>query len=57
MTDASLAYHWPHDKYVIRLWGKNLENSPVNIYGEGQTFHLYEIEPPRTYGLTLTTNF
>jgi iron complex outermembrane recepter protein len=57
MTDASFAYHWPHDKYVVRLWGKNLENSPVNIYGEGQTFHLYEIEPPRTYGVTLTTNF
>ncbi|HEY0747115.1 MAG TPA: TonB-dependent receptor [Steroidobacteraceae bacterium] len=57
MTDTSLAYHWPHDKFVVRLWGKNLENSPVNVYGEGQTFHLYEIEPPRTYGVTLTANF
>jgi iron complex outermembrane recepter protein len=57
MTDASLAYHWPSDKYVVRLWGKNLENSKVNVYGEGQTFHLYEILPPRTYGVTASVNF
>jgi iron complex outermembrane receptor protein len=57
MTDASLAYHWLHDKYVVRVWGKNLENSKVNVYGEGQTFHLYEIEPPRTYGVTVSANF
>jgi iron complex outermembrane receptor protein len=57
MTDASLAYHWPQDKYLVRLWVKNLENSPVNVYGEGQTFHLYEIEPPRTFGGTVTVKF
>jgi iron complex outermembrane receptor protein len=57
MTDASLAYHWPQDKYEVRLWGKNLENSKVNVYGEGQTFHLYAIQPPRTYGVTATVNF
>jgi iron complex outermembrane receptor protein len=57
MTDASLAYHWPHDKYVVRLWAKNLEDAKVNIYGEEQTDHLYEIEPPRTYGVTATVTF
>ena len=57
MTDASLAYHWPHDKYVFRLWVKNIENSPVNVYGQGQNFHLYGIEPPRTYGATVAVKF
>jgi iron complex outermembrane recepter protein len=57
MTDASLAYHWPNDKYVARLWVKNIENSPVNDYGQGATFHLYEIEAPRTYGITLSAKF
>jgi iron complex outermembrane recepter protein len=57
MTDASLAYHWPQDHYVVRLWVKNIENSPVNVYGQGQTFHLYGIEPPRTYGATVAVKF
>lgn len=56
-TDVGVAYSWPGDKYVLRLWGKNLENSAVNVYGEGQGFHLYEIEAPRTYGATVTVNF
>ena len=56
MTDASIAYHWT-DKYIIRLFAKNLENVPVNVYGQGATYHLYGIEPPRTYGVTVTANF
>ena len=57
MTDANLAYHWSDNKYTIRLWAKNLENVPVNVYGEGLGFQLYDVEPPRTYGVTLTANF
>jgi iron complex outermembrane receptor protein len=56
-TDLNVAYHWADHKYTIRAWVKNLENVPVNIYGEGATFNLYGIEPPRTYGLTATANF
>ena len=56
-TDASVAYHWRNDKWVLRVWGKNLENSAVNVYGQGATYHLYGIEAPRTYGATATMNF
>ena len=56
MTDASVAYHW-RSKYVVRLFAKNLENVPVNVYGQGAGNHLYGIEPPRTYGVTVTANF
>ena len=56
MTDASVAYHFG-DKYVIRAFAKNLENVPVNVYGQGPQNHLYTIEPPRTYGVTVTANF
>jgi iron complex outermembrane receptor protein len=56
-TDASLAYHWADDKYELQVWAKNLENKPVDIYGEGVGFHVYGIEPPRTYGLTVSANF
>ena len=57
MTDANLAYHWHDDKYQIRVWAKNLENVPVNTYGEGAGFNLYGIEAPRTYGVTATARF
>lgn len=57
MTDSSVAYHWPQDKYELRLWVKNIENVPVNIYGEGAGFHDYGILPPRTYGVTLSAKF
>ncbi len=55
-TDASIAYNY-RDRYTVRLFAKNLENVPVNIYGQGALFHLYGIEPPRTYGVTVTANF
>ncbi len=57
MTDANVAYHWGSNKYAVRLWVKNIEDSAVNIYGEGAGFNLYGIQPPRTYGVTVTANF
>ena len=57
MTDANVAYHWADYKYSVRVWVKNIEDSAVNIYGEGAGFNLYGIEPPRTYGITATANF
>ena len=57
MTDASVSYHWPSNRYVLRGWVKNIENSPVDTYGQLAGFHNYGILPPRTYGLTVTANF
>ena len=57
MTDVSMAFHWDGDKYTIRGYAKNLEDSAVNVYGQGLTYHLYGIEPPRTYGFTVSANF
>jgi iron complex outermembrane receptor protein len=57
MTDANIAYHWKNDRYELRGWVKNIENTPVNVYGEGATFNLYGIQPPRTYGGTITARF
>ena len=57
MTDANIAYHWLNDKYQVRVWVKNIEDKPVNTYGEGAGFNVYGIEAPRTYGLTATANF
>jgi len=57
MTDANIAYHWPDNKYQVRVWVKNIENVPVNIYGEGSSFNVYGIGAPRTYGVTATANF
>jgi iron complex outermembrane receptor protein len=56
-TDASLSYHWPDNRYVVRGWAKNLENAPVNTYGQTAGFHNYGILSPRTYGVTLTAKF
>jgi iron complex outermembrane receptor protein len=57
MSDANIAYHFADDRYQARLWVKNIENEPVNTYGEGAGFNLYGIQAPRTYGVTLSANF
>ena len=41
----------------MRGFVKNIENVPVNVYGQGAGNHLYGIAPPRTYGVTLTASF
>ena len=56
-TDANVALHLKDDKYQVRFFVKNIENVPVNVYGEGAGFNLYGILPPRTYGVTVTANF
>ena len=57
MTDASLSYSFADNKYVIRTYVKNIENAPVNVYGENGGNHVYGILAPRTYGGSLTVNF
>ena len=57
MTDASLSYAFDNDKYVVRGYIKNIENTPVNVYGETGGNHVYGILAPRTYGGSLTVNF
>lgn len=56
-TDLNLGYHLADDRFVFRAWVKNIENTPVNVYGEGATFHLYSVLPPRTYGVTVSAKF
>jgi iron complex outermembrane receptor protein len=57
MTDSSLAYRWSRDKYTLRLWVKNIENSVVNTYGQLAGGYDYGVLPPRTYGASLTARF
>ncbi len=57
MTDASLSYSFQDNKYVIRGYVKNMEDSAVNVYGETGGNHVYGILAPRTYGGSLTVNF
>ena len=57
MTDASLSYSFDDSKYLIRGYVKNLENTPVNVYGETGGNHIYGILAPRTYGVSVTANF
>lgn len=56
-TDANLALHLHDGKYLAQAWVKNIENSVINIYGEGSGFNLYGVAPPRTYGVTLSAKF
>ena len=56
-TDLSVTYTPPGDRFSIRLWGKNLEDSYVNLYGEGAGYYLYSVLPPRTYGVTFSAKF
>jgi iron complex outermembrane receptor protein len=55
-TNVSLTYK-PDEKWSVQLWVENIEDTPVNIYGESPGFRLYSILPPRTFGVTLTTKF
>jgi iron complex outermembrane receptor protein len=57
MTDAALSYDWDAARYSIRGWVKNIENAPVNTYGQAPGMHNYSILAPRTYGVTLTAKF
>jgi iron complex outermembrane receptor protein len=56
MTDAALSLSFGRD-YDIKVFVKNIENSPVNVYGQGVSFHNYGILPPRTYGISGTVKF
>jgi iron complex outermembrane receptor protein len=51
MSDATITFS--HDKWQVEAWVKNIENNAVNVYGEGPGLYLYQIQPPRTFGLTV----
>ena len=57
MTDVSLSYSFQDNRYLIRGYVKNIENTPVNVYGETGGNHVYGILAPRTYGGSVTVNF
>jgi iron complex outermembrane receptor protein len=51
MSDATITYSY--SKWQVEAWVRNIENSAVNVYGEGPGLYLYQILPPRTFGLTV----
>ena len=55
MSDATITYSY--NKWQVEAWVKNIENSAVNVYGEGPGLYLYQILPPRTFGLTVRAGF
>ena len=57
MTNLALAYHFPADRYIVRGFVNNVENSAVNVYGQSTGINLYGILPPREAGVTATVNF
>ena len=57
MTDASVSFSLQKNKYVIRAYIKNIENTAVNVYGETGGNHVYGILAPRTFGGSVTANF
>ena len=57
MTDSSIAYRWNGGKYELRAFVKNIENVPVNTYGQVTGGYDYGILPPRTYGASITAKF
>ncbi len=57
MTDISVAYHFPRNRWVLRVFANNLENAAVATYGQAPLLHNYGVLPPRIAGVTLTANF
>ncbi len=56
--DGSLAWRSVDGRLGVRLWGKNLTNEAVlTALGAADISTLVQYEAPRTYGLTLTTEF
>ena len=55
MSDVTVTFS--HDNWQVEAWVKNIENSAVNVFGEGPGLYLYDILPPRTFGLTLRARF
>jgi iron complex outermembrane receptor protein len=57
-TNAALTYQAPHGRWSVALYGNNLENkaqlNPGLSIGAGVTAGLFEISPPRTFGIRFT---
>ena len=52
MSDVTITFSY--NKWQVEAWVKNIENSAVNVFGEGPGLYLYDILPPRTFGVTVT---
>jgi len=60
LSDATLVYASPNDRYEVQGYVHNLENTTYLTYAaEEGTVHGYEYSfgAPRTYGIKLTVNF
>jgi iron complex outermembrane recepter protein len=55
MSDVTITFSY--NKWQVEAWVKNIENSAVNVFGEGPGLYLYDILPPRTFGVTLRGRF
>jgi iron complex outermembrane receptor protein len=55
MSDATITFGY--NKWQVEAWVKNIENNAVNVFGEGPGLYLYDILPPRTFGLTVRAKF
>jgi iron complex outermembrane receptor protein len=55
MSDATITFSY--NKWQMEAWVKNIENNAVNVFGEGPGLYLYDIRPPRTFGLTVRARF
>jgi iron complex outermembrane recepter protein len=55
MSDATITFSY--DSWQVEAWVKNIENNAINVYGEGPGLYLYQILPPRTFGLTVRARF
>jgi iron complex outermembrane receptor protein len=53
-TDLSLTYFAPGDRWSIGAWVRNLENSWIVSLKANTFIGDYALQPPRTFGLTLS---
>jgi outer membrane receptor protein involved in Fe transport len=58
LLDASIAWKSIDKRFGVRIWGKNLTNRPVSTaLGQSDTSAIVQYDAPRTYGITLSTQF
>jgi len=57
-VNASLTYSMDSERYMVRVWGKNLVDDAVIVEQTSAAYASYvSYAPPRTYGVTLGARF
>ena len=58
LLDASIGWKSTDKRFGVRIWGKNLTDHPVaTALGQSDTSAIVQYDAPRTYGITLSTEF